>query len=173
MKRQVVSCGTVAVVAVALATVGSGAATAATKPASCTVAGVATITPGVSGTAANQVVKLTGTLTGCTGVAGITSGTFTGTAKGSNENCTSLFTTGSNVGGGTETITWNTKKTSTVTIAIKTASPIGNFTLSGKVTKGLLKGRSAIGALHQTGLTGNCISTPLTVIKFSGTTALK
>ena len=100
--------------------VGSGSALAAKapKPAiSCNVSGTATISPGVSETAAKQTLTVTITLSGCTGssVAGIT-GSSAGTTKATGktaETCANLTEPSKPVTTKT-TIDWNNGSTSGV-----------------------------------------------------------
>ena len=127
----------------------AGAATGTTCK---TSSGKATFNPPLpklgSKTLVKTVLTATGTLTGCVG-GGVTSGSVkTVSAKSPGSNCTTQLAN-KTASKATETITWNTKQTSTVSITLSPVKgkPAANKAVSGVVTAGLFKG------LHQTGLT--------------------
>jgi hypothetical protein len=174
MKQRMAVAITAVAVAVGTAFVGVGTASAATPSAKCAAKGTSTIKPGLTSTPTNQTSTLSGTLSGCTGSGGVKSGKFKGTLHAKQVNCTSLSKAGASFGNGTMTITWNTAKTSTATVSVKTGSPVGTFNLSGKITKGQFAGHKVSGTFKAdlAHLTGNCVQTPLTKIPFTGSSSV-
>ena len=129
-------------------------------------------------TKAKSKLTATETLTSCIG-GGVTSGKVTLSAVPASLsgeaplNCTTLFTSATTVMGGTETITWNTKKTSTVSIGIHgdPKAPHGlTLTVAGNVTAGLFEGQHWTQGLTFTPVpAGGCTKTPMgaTTVKSS------
>jgi hypothetical protein len=176
MKQRMAVAITAVAVAVGTVFIGVGTASAATPDAACKASGTSTITPGLQlGPAVPQTTKLNGKLTNCTGKGGVKSGTFAGTVKGSGS-CTTLIKPGTVVGKGTQTIKWNTGKTSTASITVTSGGAQGTkgvFNLSGKITKGLFAGKAIsgkfLGTPKFTGTGSPCSSTnPLKKITFTG-----
>jgi hypothetical protein len=175
MKHRIAVGMTTVAVAAGMTFIGVGSASAAAKPsAACKASGSSTIKPGLTGTAQNQTSTLSGKLTNCTGSGGVKSGSFKGTLHAKNVNCGSLSKPNASFGSGTMNVTWNTKKTSTATVTVKTASPVGTFKLTGKITKGQFAGHKISGTFKADlkHLTGNCVTTPLTKIPFSGSSSV-
>jgi lysophospholipase L1-like esterase len=114
--------------------------------------------------------SLTGTFSGCTG-GGVTSGHMTFTSqKTAATNCTLFPTTyGPSSKGivGTETIKWNTGKSSTVAITIKLLSSAGSSSLTGTVTAGLFKGSHQTGQSASMSPPGSCVSKPLATFVYA------
>jgi hypothetical protein len=154
--------------------VGSGPALAAKAPKpniSCNVTGTATVSPGVSNTAAKQTLTTTLTLSGCTGssVAGIT-GASPGTtsAKGKTAETCADLTKPSKPATTKTTISWNNGTTSAV--VYKTVLNSGTATAAGKVTSGTFKGGKLTSNVTFTvGAGQNCTSVPITSATISGT----
>jgi hypothetical protein len=174
MKQRMAVAITAVAVAVGTAFIGVGTASAATPSAKCTAKGTSTIKPGLTPTPTNQTSTLTGSLSACTGSGGVKSGSFKGTLHATGASCSSLSKAGASFGKGTMTITWNTKKTSTANVSVKTGSPVGTFLLSGKISKGQFAGKAVSGTFKAdlAHLTGNCVSTPLTKIPFTGSSTV-
>jgi hypothetical protein len=121
----------------ALASSPSGAAATGTtcKPPS----GKITLSPGLSATPKVQVITINLPVSGCVG-GGVTSGVFKGSLKTAAIS-TATFAKPSAPLKLTATITWNTKKTSTVaaTSSTKVAKTITS-TVAGKISKGVFVG---------------------------------
>jgi len=105
-----------------------------------TSAGKATIIPGLSSAQTVQTIAATVTLSGCTG-GGVSAGSGRATVKLGATDCTGLAKGGSK-GALTETITWNTRRTSTFTgtTLSGTGAKVLQVAISGTVTVGLFKG---------------------------------
>jgi len=103
-----------------------------------TVTGTATITPGLGTTPKNQTIASTSAISGCTG-GGVTKGTGKAKNLTPNGTCSGLAKTGTK-SAITETITWNTGKTSTLTGSTLTGPKAGEATITLKVTAGLFVG---------------------------------
>ncbi len=105
-----------------------------------TSVGKATIMPGLSSVQTVQTIAATITLSGCAG-SGVAAGSGKATVKLGATDCTGLAKGGSK-GALTETITWNTRKTSTFTgtTLSGTGAKVLQVTISGTVTAGLFKG---------------------------------
>jgi hypothetical protein len=178
MKHRIAVGMTTVAVAAGMTFIGVGSASAAAKPsAACKASGTSTTTPGLTNTAANHTTKLTGKLTACTGSGGVKSGAFNGSMKG-NGSCLTLAKKGSVVGKGTLTIKWNTNKTSTASVTLKSnggglsgSNVVAHFALTGKVTKGQFAGKALSGSFtgHFPLKPGLCTSSPVSKIPFSGT----
>ena len=141
----------------------------------CTTAASATFTPGLTATPAAQKAKLSGSLSGCAGKAGIKIGSITGTLSSPGAiRCANLLQ--GTVASGTEVLKYKggTSSTAHVTISVTTT---GNFSINGKVTKGRFKGHKVTGAmtLNSSGSTNtgaNCSTVAITRINFHGTTTV-
>jgi hypothetical protein len=137
-----------------------------------TASGTATFLPAlpsIKSTTKNKptVTIKNGKLAGCVG-GGVTSATLTATLKfGLASNCKSLLAGASTNTKGTEKITWNNKKTSTVTLTL-TGVPKKptNITATGPVTLGLFKGSKQSGTLAFTLPAGACTTKPLSTVTF-------
>lgn len=141
----------------------AGAAPAATQTSCSKYSGSVKIAPplGTNPQATTYTVKAK--LGGCTG-GGVTSGTVTGTLKAPNGSCTSGTPTG------LFTIKWNTGATSTAKVKVAANPPALKTT--GKVTAGLFKGDSVSGPAKITSTTGDCMTAPISAVKFKGTAKL-
>jgi hypothetical protein len=131
--------GRVLVFPMGVAAAGPAGAAAGT---SCkTSTGTATITPGLGATAKTQTIVGTSAIGGCTG-GGVTKGTSTGKNVIPNATCTSMLKVGtkSTI---TQTITWNTGKTSTLVGSSVTGPKFGQAMTTLKVTKGVFVGLHA------------------------------
>jgi hypothetical protein len=174
--------GTLVVVAsllISTATVlGAGPAVARTakvKPAiSCTLTGVATVTPGLSTTLAVQTISVTSSLSSCTGssVPGITasSGSSTTSSTGKKpSNCASAAGKPSVSKVPFGTINWNNATSSTD--KYKTTLKLGQpATLKGKILSGTFdKGKVTASLTYTYGPGQNCVSTPITSATITGT----
>ena len=76
---------------------------------------------------------------------------------------------------GTETLTWNTKKTTTVK-TLKLVGVTGKVTqtnATGAVTAGLFVGSKQSGTLNYVPLAKGCISAPLSKVSFTAETPIK
>ena len=141
-----------------------------------TATGTATFSPALPKLASKTKVKPTvtikGKLGGCTG--GVTSGTFNASLKFSvANNCTSLLAGATTGTKGTESITWNTKKTSTVALTlVGVKGHVTQTKASGPVTAGLFKGSKQSGTLNYTLPTGACTSTGLSKVTFKQLTPI-
>lgn len=136
---------------------------------SCTLTGSATISPGLSSTAAVQTITVTTRLSSCTGssVPGITSsssGTTSSTSK-KVEDCAALGK--KSVTKTVSTIDWNTGATSSDTY--KTALVAGSATSKGKITSGpFAKGKLSASLTYDITAGQNCTSVPITSASLSG-----
>ena len=135
--RLVMVLGLVVPLGVAVAApAGAAAGTSCAKQ-----AGTATLKPGLSKTAKPQTITLTTKITACKG-GGVTSGAGKATLKQASANCLGLAKLGTKLTI-TETITWNTKQTSTFAGTVITGPKVAQAKLSGKISAGLFKGLSA------------------------------
>lgn len=118
-------------------------------------------------------VKVTGgKLSGCVG-GGVTSGVVKLTSKFAKSlNCETLAKQGStNPTKGTEVITWNNKKTSTISVTltgVKTSPKQAR--IAGTVTAGLFKGSKQSGTVEYIPPKGGCTSKGLSVATFKHVT---
>jgi len=152
----------------------AGAATGTTCK---TASGTATFTPPLpkpgASTKVSPTIKITGTLGGCTG-GGVTGGTISATLKQAIAgNCSSLLKGATANIAGTETITWNTKATSTV--ALKLVGVTGKVTetnATGPVSAGLFKGSKQSGTVAYTPLNHGCSTAGLAKVTFKQVTAI-
>ena len=144
-----------------------------------TTSGTATFKPalpklGSSAKVVSSVAVTNGKVGSCVG-GGVQSGAVKLTSKFSKPgNCSTLATAGStNPTKGTETITWNTKQTSTVTLSLTGVK--GHPTqakIAGTVTAGLFKGSKETGTVGYVIPKGACTAKPLSVVTFKQVTAL-
>lgn len=154
----------------------AGAATVGTT---CkTASGTATFSPALPKAASTATAKPTITiknakLGGCKG-GGVTSGTFSATLKFSvASNCTKLIAGAETGTKGTETITWNTKKTSTVALTLKgVKGHVTRTTASGGVSKGLFAKAKQTGTLNYTLPAGACGTNGLAKVTFKQLTPI-
>ncbi|MGO9876637.1 MAG: hypothetical protein ACLPVY_22920 [Acidimicrobiia bacterium] len=152
----------------------AGAATGTTCK---TASGTATFTPPLpkigSTTKVKPTIKVTGTLGGCTG-GGVTGGTISATLKQAVAgNCSSLLAGATANIAGTETITWNTKATSTVALKLTgVTKKATETTATGPVSAGLFKGTKQAGTLNYTPLSHGCTTAALVKVSFKQITAL-
>ncbi len=158
--RRIVSSVLVAGVMASMAFVAPVAvARPATQSTTCDLKGSVKINPGLTFSVQAERIKLSGTLSGCSG-GGVTGGTGAGKGKG-NLSCTSGTATA------TIDITWNTTETSTVKMTVD----VSNGSVSGTVSSGKFAGESVSGSLTVQPTSGNCF-TPVTKAKISGSVSL-
>jgi hypothetical protein len=137
-----------------------------------------TFTPGlpVKGSTVTSSLSLVGTLGGCSG-GGVKSGLVTfRSSKSPPTNCqtyTTVYGPSSKGAVGTETIKWNTGKTSTITLTLKLqSSGAANLSnLTGTVTSGLFQGSHQTSQFGARAPSDVCVSTPLTMFFFAQTTS--
>ena len=142
-----------------------------------TASGTATFSPALPKLGSAAKVKPTVTITGaklggCTG--GAKSGTFKASLKFSAaSNCTSLLAGATTGTKGTETVTWNTLKISTVALTLVGVNGHPTQTkAAGGVTAGLFKGSKQSGTLNYTLPTGACTSAGLSKVTFKQLTPI-
>jgi hypothetical protein len=127
--------------------------------------GAATIKPGLGTTKKDQTVTATTTLGGCSG--SVKSGKGTSTLKIKNSNCSGLGQTGTKMSL-TESIKWNTGKTSKLTGTSTTGPKVGQATIKLKVTSGPFAGLHASTVIAFTPNGGGCTdANPLTKLKIT------
>jgi hypothetical protein len=156
----------------------SGAAAAA-KTSCSKASGTATFKPPLPPVPSTVKVKptitVTGTLSGCKG-GGVTSAKIKSVLKQAIAgNCTTLLKGATANISGAETLTWNTKKTSTIgKLVLKgvTGKPT-QTTASGAVTAGLFLKAKQTATLNFKPLGGGCTSAPLSKVSFVNVGALK
>ncbi|MGO9873140.1 MAG: hypothetical protein ACLPVY_05005 [Acidimicrobiia bacterium] len=138
---------------------------------SCAVqTGTATIKPGITPKAANVTITVKETLSKCTG-GGVTGGTETASVVSKAATCSGLAKVGTKTGPIVGTITWNTKKTSAVSIT--TTSNVLKATATGTVKSGLFAGGKISTAIVYALSKGTCSATsPLTALTIKGTKPL-
>jgi hypothetical protein len=171
MKRTLVR-GSLFLAAAALATGGLVAAPAgaAVPQQKCTkLVGKVNIKPGISATPKPQTATAKGNLTGCTpkkktGGAGVMTASLKLPADSS---CAGLATGGTKLKM-TAKITWKNKKVSNLALTAKTGTGSNVLTanITGKVSKGLFKGRPVTTQIKITPTKGNCAPTPVTQLSF-------
>lgn len=170
------------VVPTAMTVVGTtgGAATAAGGTSCSKSSGNATFKPGLPVSGDSHKVKPTITVknakeTGCKG-GGVKSGKFNSTSKfRTPTNCDTLLSGNPSPKPpvGTITTTWNTGATSSAKVTLGTVSGQPTQThVTGKVTKGLFKGMTLDATLSFTPTKGDCVTSPLTGVKFSNVGAV-
>ena len=155
------------------------AGAAAPKTTCSKASGTATFKPPLPALTSTAVVKpvitVTGTLTGCKG-GGVTSAKIKAVLKQAIAgNCTTLLKGATANISGSETLTWNTKATSTVK-TLKLAGVKGNATqtnATGAVTAGLFLKAKQTGTLAFTPLNKGCTGAPLAKVSFKQVTAFK
>jgi hypothetical protein len=158
---------------------GASPAGAATVGTTCKGAsGTATFSPALPKVGATTTVKPTITikgakLTGCKG-GGVTSGTFVASLKFSvASNCSTLLAGGETGTKGTETITWNTKQTSTVALSLKgVKGKVTQTNATGPVSKGLFAKAKQTGTLNYTLPSGGCTAAALSKVTFKSITPI-
>jgi hypothetical protein len=155
------------------------AGAAAPKTTCKTASGTATFKPALPALGSKVTVKptitVTGTLSGCTG-GGVKSAKISAVLKQAIAgNCTTLLKGATANIAGSETLTWDTKATSTVKV-LKLAGVTGKPTqtnATGAVTSGLFLKAKQTGTLNFTPLTGGCTTKPLSKVSFKQVTAFK
>jgi hypothetical protein len=148
-------------------------------PPTCkTFAGTETWTPPLpalsSSTKVNSTVKLSATLTGCSGVAGITKGTSSSTSKITAQNCTTTVAAAGKGAKSTGVVKWNNGKTSTSADVLTLKSKVGvspaTFQLVAKITAGVGAGHTTTTTLSVTFNSPKvCISATLSKATFHAT----
>jgi len=128
--------------------------------------GTATISPGITPRAANVTISVKETLSACKGD-GVTSGTEVASIASKAATCNGLVRQGAKTGPFTGKITWNNKKTST--ISLTTVSNGLNATVTGSVTAGLFAGQKITTAIQYSLSQGTCNTSPLTALAIKGT----
>ncbi len=177
--RRLVLRGSIAMI-FALPVVGSGAIASATPvDLVCPLAATINFSPGL--TLLSKPVQISGTASAGTAVSSATpcSSVLTGVpytgATGSVAGTGTLGCTLLGPGGlagnasGTLPITWNNGDTSTITWSATLVAVIPTVTAS--VTSGALAGSTLVVAPLPTGLTGNCLTSPITSLSFAGLVA--
>jgi hypothetical protein len=159
-------------------TLAGPAGAAGPLPPTCkTFAGTETWSPALpalsSSTKVNSTVKLSATLTGCSGVAGITSGTSSATSKITAQNCTTTVAAAGKGAKSTGVIKWNNGKTSTSADVLTLKSPVGvspaTFQLVAKYTAGLGVGHTTTTTISVVLNKDACLKTPLSKATFHAT----
>jgi hypothetical protein len=135
-----------------------------------TASGTATFAPALPKVGSKAKVKPTVTIKGnvgnCTG--GVKSAALKATLKFSiANNCSTLLAGASTGTKGTETLTWNTKKTSTVALTlVGVKGHVTQTKASGTVTAGVFKGSKQSGTLNYTLPKGACTAAGLSKVTF-------
>jgi hypothetical protein len=153
---------------------------AAAPKVSCTKAsGTATFSPPLpkvkNKTTVKPTITVIGTLSGCTG-GGVKTAQIKAVLKQAIAgNCDSLLAGATANISGTETITWNTKATSTVKPLKLTgvSKKATQTTATGPVSAGLFAKAKQTGTLGFTPLNGGCTSAGLAKVSFKNITAFK
>jgi len=124
-----------------------------------------TVDPGLTNNARWQLVMIDGQLTSCTGGLGVSSATVHGFVSDSAASCNNFHTAG------WADVTWDTKKLSTISLALSRTSSMapGTFSVSGKVTSGEFAGGTFSYSTSASSTTGDCVTTPLTAADVDGT----
>jgi hypothetical protein len=137
-----------------------------------TASGTATFSPALPKIGSATKVKPTVTIRGakvgnCTG--GVKSATLNAALKFSVANNCSTLLAGATTGTkGTETLAWNTTKTSTVALTlVGVKGHVTQTKATGLVTAGLFKGSKQSGSLNYTLPKGACTSTGLSKVTFT------
>jgi hypothetical protein len=124
-------------------------------------------------TKVNSTVKLSAKLTGCTGVAGITSGTSTSTTKVTQQNCTTVVAAAGKGAKSTGVVKWNNGKTTTSADVLTLKSKVGvspaTFQLVAKYTSGLGVGHTTTTTISVTLNKGACLTATLSKATFHAT----
>jgi hypothetical protein len=147
-------------------------------PPTCkTFAGTETWTPPLpalsSKATVNSTVKLSATLTGCSGVAGITKGTSSSTSKITKQNCTTTVAAAGTGAKSTGVVKWNNGKTSTSADVLTLKSKVGvspaTFQLVAKYTAGVGVGHTTTTIISVVLNKNACISATLSKATFHAT----
>jgi len=116
---------------------------------------------------------LTANLTGCTGVAGITSGTSNATTPFKNQNCTTTVASAGKGAKSTGKIIWNNGKTSTTANLLTLKSKVGVspaiFSLVSKYTAGVGLGHTTTTTISVLLNKGACLTASLSKATFHAT----
>jgi hypothetical protein len=142
-----------------------------------TATGAATFSPALPKAGAATKVKSTITITGaklggCTG-SGVTSGVLNAKLNfGVASNCSTLMAGANAAIKGTEVITWNTKKTSTVALTLTGLKNPTQTSATGAVSTGQFKGLKQSGNLQYALPTGGCTNGGLAKVTFKQLTAI-
>jgi hypothetical protein len=164
-----------------LGVIGAGPAGAVGGTVCSTAAGSATFTPPLpivsSKTKVFGNLVAIGTLGKCVG-GGVTSAhtKFTSTKSKTGSNCTTLLTYNPKAAPtmGTEIITWNTGKTSTVALQLhQVKGKATETTVTGTITAGLFKGSHQTGTLSYKAQTNGCTKVPLKTVTYVGLAGVK
>jgi len=151
---------------------------AAPLPPTCkTFSGTETWSPPLpklgSSTKVNSTVTLSATLTGCSGVAGITKGTSSATSKVTQQNCTTTVAAAGTGAKSTGVVKWNNGKTTTSSDVLTLKSKLGvnpaTFQLVAKDTSGVGAGHTTTTILSVTLNTGACTTATLSKATFHAT----
>jgi len=166
---------------VPIGVIGAGPAGAVGGTVCAAAAGTATFTPPLpiltSKTKVFGNLVAIGTLGKCVG-GGVTSAhtKFTSTKSTTGSNCTTLITYNPTAKPtmGTEVITWNTGKTSTVALQLhQVKGHATETTVTGTVTAGLFKGSHQTGSLTYTPQPNGCSKVPLKTVTYTQLTGVK
>jgi len=160
-----------------LGVMGASSSGAAGGTVCSSAAGSAVFSPALPILSSSATVKgtltATGTLGKCVGGGVATAHTLFKTAKattGSNCKILATFDPKSKGTVGTETITWNTGKTSTVALTLKQVKGKPTTTnITGKVTAGLFVGSTQTGQVIYTLPAGACSTKPLSKVTYANT----
>jgi hypothetical protein len=142
MLKRVIGIGVTLALMAPVGVITAGAAGAAPLVKCAKPSGSVTFVPGLGKTPKIQTVKFNLPVKNCTGPGGVKSGKSAGSSKGTTkQNCATFATTGKTVTN--VTIKWNTGKSSAakLTTTVKAQGNALTATVSGKVNKGLFKGK--------------------------------
>jgi hypothetical protein len=124
-------------------------------------------------TKVNSTVTLKATLTGCSGVSGITSGTSSSTSKVTQQNCTTVVASAGTGAKSTGVVKWNNGKTTTSSDVLTLKSKVGvspaTFVLVAKDTSGVGAGHTTTTTISVTLNTGACLTATLSKATFHAT----
>ena len=124
-------------------------------------------------TTVNSTVKLASKLTGCSGVAGITSGSSTSTTKILKQNCTTTVQSAGKGAKSTGKVIWNNGKTSTTANTLTLKSKVGVspaiFQLVSKYTAGIGLGHTTTSTISVLLNKGACVTASLSKATFHAT----
>jgi hypothetical protein len=116
---------------------------------------------------------LKASLTGCTGVAGITSGTSNAVTKFTKQNCTQTLKSSQTGSKSTGTIKWNNGKTTTTANTLTLKSKVGVspaiFSLVSKYTAGIGAGHTTTSTISVLLNKGACLTATLSKATFKAT----
>ncbi len=126
-----------------------------------------------SSTKVNTTITLSAKLTGCSGVAGITSGTSSAVTKVAQDNCSVTVAAAGKGAKSTGTVKWNNGKTTTSSDVLTLKSKVGvspaTFQLVAKDTAGVGAGHTTTTTLSVTLNTGACLTATLSKATFHAT----